>query len=614
MKTRALLSLWIMASLSMWMAFAGLAWSLDQENSQDEVTGKARTTASAIVLDLDGDGIETIGRKAKVLFDHEDDGFAELTGWVSPDDALLVLDRNGDGQIDNGTELFGNNTVLPNGSSAENGFVALKELDSTKDGVIDAQDARWSELWLWQDRNSDGTVDDGELITLENAGINCLKLGYEIVDDIDEHGNTRRQKGSFVHEDGTSGDMMGVWFGTEKVFRKEREKIAVTEDLSHLPDMEGHGIVPDLHQAIARDESGALRAILTQYLECDSVIRRQALVWDVIFVWSGVMDTPKAGFGRYLADARKMRAIEKFLGHPYAHADINAYTEQCYIEGAFDLLAGVVSAQLDFRSHSKDWYAMVRKAVRNAKRNKTRVDVSEPLGELIAVYKKGTFDDYVTIAQLGYQLSIYNDTTTAFHQALMAEIRQNKKIFESEIDYERFVGLFSMVRRYEINPDPDGTLSNNNHELSTILIGGDDGEMLVGDKNNDIFWAGAGNDRIYGGPGNDVYFFCRGDGHDVLSDGDGFDVVRFGGGILPDDIELTASEQSDEPVDWAIRIRGTGDTLTIAKGLNNDSGETSIEQFEFLDGTVWSMKEILGKLQAGIRVSGTQEDASAKKK
>ena len=81
-----------------------------------------------IILDLDGDGVETTGVKAGAYFDHAGDGFAEQTGWVGADDGLLVYDRNGNGVIDSGAELFGNNTMLANGSKAANGFEALKEL------------------------------------------------------------------------------------------------------------------------------------------------------------------------------------------------------------------------------------------------------------------------------------------------------------------------------------------------------------------------------------------------------------------------------------------------------------------------------------------------------
>ena len=67
---------------------------------------KAKQASSPLILDLDGDGVETLGQDTGVFFDHDANGFAQLSGWVAPDDGLLVWDRNGNGQIDDGSELF----------------------------------------------------------------------------------------------------------------------------------------------------------------------------------------------------------------------------------------------------------------------------------------------------------------------------------------------------------------------------------------------------------------------------------------------------------------------------------------------------------------------------
>nr|WP_246432181.1 hypothetical protein [Xanthomonas theicola] len=81
-----------------------------------------------LTLDLDGDGIETISADRGVMFDHDGDGVRSGSGWVSADDGLLVMDRNGNGVIDNGGELFGADTMLSNGGKAASGFDALRDL------------------------------------------------------------------------------------------------------------------------------------------------------------------------------------------------------------------------------------------------------------------------------------------------------------------------------------------------------------------------------------------------------------------------------------------------------------------------------------------------------
>src|SRR5690606_1887664 len=103
---------------------------------------------------------------------------SERTGWGSPDDGLLVHDRNGDGRINNGTELFGNHSILSNGQTAENGFQALAEYDDNGDGVVDAQDASYSRLQVWRDINGNGISDVGELQSLADAGVLSISTDY----------------------------------------------------------------------------------------------------------------------------------------------------------------------------------------------------------------------------------------------------------------------------------------------------------------------------------------------------------------------------------------------------------------------------------------------------
>jgi len=88
-----------------------------------------------LVLDLDGDGITTTSVINGPWFDHDSNGFAERSGWINPYDGFLVMDRNGNGFIDDGKELFGNETILSNGIKAANGFEALDELDGNH-GVL----------------------------------------------------------------------------------------------------------------------------------------------------------------------------------------------------------------------------------------------------------------------------------------------------------------------------------------------------------------------------------------------------------------------------------------------------------------------------------------------
>ncbi len=117
-----------------------------------------------LVLDLDGDGLELSALAgSNTFFDLDNNDFAERTAWVSADDAFLALDRDSNGTIDNGSELFGDATPINGGTEiAADGFSALSDLDSNADGVIDANDAQFADLRVWQDLNQNGFSDAGE--------------------------------------------------------------------------------------------------------------------------------------------------------------------------------------------------------------------------------------------------------------------------------------------------------------------------------------------------------------------------------------------------------------------------------------------------------------------
>ena len=98
--------------------------------------------------------------------------------------------------------MFGSNTPLADGTLADNGFQVLAELDDNGDGVIDTNDSVFNELKIWQDTNQNGLVDDGEMSTLSDAGIQGIHTSFENTSFIDENGNKHLQTGSVLLENG----------------------------------------------------------------------------------------------------------------------------------------------------------------------------------------------------------------------------------------------------------------------------------------------------------------------------------------------------------------------------------------------------------------------------
>ena len=159
-----------------------------------------------LALDLNGDGVvSTLSLAKGVHFDLDNSGFAEKTGWVAPEDGFLVLDRNGNNQIDGGSELFGTETTLASGQKATNGFEALKEFDQNGDGKIDSADEVYANLKIWQDKNSNGLADEGELFTLAELSVASIGVNYKNQKFTDSSGTLHQQSGLFIRDDGSSG-------------------------------------------------------------------------------------------------------------------------------------------------------------------------------------------------------------------------------------------------------------------------------------------------------------------------------------------------------------------------------------------------------------------------
>ncbi|MBX3678890.1 MAG: cadherin-like domain-containing protein [Rhodocyclaceae bacterium] len=184
-----------------------------------------------IVIDLDRDGIETVSRaNSGGSFDLFGNGHAIESGWVGADDGMLAIDLNGNGRIDDISELFGGNTK-------GDGFAKLAQFDSNGDGVVNADDADFAKLSIWQDANGNHQTDAGELRSLADAGVASLKVGYEELPFLDAQGNLHLERSSATMSDGTSVDMTDVYFN---VSRADADAAGVNlSSMSDLLDMGG---------------------------------------------------------------------------------------------------------------------------------------------------------------------------------------------------------------------------------------------------------------------------------------------------------------------------------------------------------------------------------------
>jgi hypothetical protein len=178
-----------------------------------------------IIIDLQGKGIRLSSPAEGVFFDLRANGTPRRYSWPesNTENAFLALDRNHNGLIDNGAELFGNVTSQPKGLK-RNGFIALAEYDKPEnggnaDGQIDAHDAIYSGLLLWIDQNRNGRSEPEELSTLDARGVTSISLGVKLDQRRDQYGNLFRFRSRI--ESAASGSA-GPWAWDVLLQRDER--------------------------------------------------------------------------------------------------------------------------------------------------------------------------------------------------------------------------------------------------------------------------------------------------------------------------------------------------------------------------------------------------------
>ncbi len=184
----------------------GTAYSISDYVNSAYKAPDLTLTASPIVLDLTGNGIESVSAEQGVQFDLLGTGQKVQTGWVSPGAAFLALDKDNSGSIESGKELFGNQ------SGAANGYEELAKYDENNDGVINASDSIYNKLLLWQDTNMNGVSDTGELSSLADTGVSSINVNYNTVSETVTGGNQIRQRSFFTFENGTTGNTADIWF------------------------------------------------------------------------------------------------------------------------------------------------------------------------------------------------------------------------------------------------------------------------------------------------------------------------------------------------------------------------------------------------------------------
>lgn len=524
-----------------------------------------------LAFDLNGDGIvSTLSLAGGVHFDVDNNGFAERTAWIGADDGLLALDRDNNGLIESGAELFGTETLLSNGDLAKNGFEALKEFDDNNDGVIDANDAVFTDLKMWIDADSDGISDESELVSLADLEIQSINLNYIQNVFNDANGVQHREESS---AETITDDVLvnTLWFQAEyqntvPVETLRAGGIEIPDTIAELPDVKAFGNLYSLHQAMALDASGDLQALVELFTQEIDPATRKELVDEILIVWSGQQATDPDSRGYYI-DGQELGVIETFLGQPALQDNPDKFYGAS-LNRLYDGFKRSVYAQMLIDSHASDLFSQIEinnEGGETVFKLDDLVDYTSLLFDIADVTQSGLDLDkakrtLVDAYDLVQGLDPYDQSQTLindFKQAMLSAA--NDYVFEAN----QLVGEVLFAGNDVITTaDADDLLNSS--------TGDDHVNTLEGD---DTVYAGAGNDTVFGGSDDDTLYGEEGDdklnggeGNDSLFGGEGDDLLT--GGAGDDTIYIVKGEGSDDlELDLAVALATGVDTIVFSDDI-----------------------------------------------
>ena len=581
-----------------------------------------------LALDLDGDGIETVATKgfAGALFDHRSQGIRTATGWISADDGLLVRDLNGNGIIDNGAELFGDNTKLADGSFAKNGYAALAELDSNGDGIVSAADAAFQTLRVWQDLNQDGISQTNELRTLEELGIQSLDVAYKDVNKNLGNGNTLAQQGSYTKKDGTTAQAGDLLLAADNLYSRFKDKVELTAEQAKAANLSGIGRLRDLREAAAL--SGDLANVLKAYSAADTKEAQMALLDSLIHEWAETdsewgkkppmrlstdwTQTANEGIALTPSQAERLKNNRLMFLSEKAQAAIDAARDRIAV---LDAYTGQDSSTLYYMSEedalnivkvTNDTYESLAKNIYQSLLFQTRL--LPYLNQISFKMENDTFTlDFSGLVQAFNHVKETNPQKAFVDLAEMlayGELRfwyEGRRLMAGYVEEAKKAGKFEDYQKVlgeetvALLAKTSGTQADDT--LQNVGFGNNKNVSLYGNDGNDTLIGGAGNDYLDGGSGSDTYVFGKGFGQDTVHNYDYStgrkDIIRFTDGITADMLNFTRSDD-----DLLIKAKDGSGQVTVQYYFQNDgSGAYRIDEIHFDNGKVLDVAAVKALVQ-----------------
>lgn len=519
--------------------------------------GAAKQAAQArdpLVIDLGTPGIELTSVENGVYFDLDKNGFAEKTAWIGREDGFLALDRNGNGFIDDGGELFGDQVIMSNGKTSSSGFEALKDLDTNNDGIINKDDEQFKNLRVWIDADQNGISAPDELKTLDELRITSINLDHINKDTVDSETGTAVTESSIVNfSNGAAREIAEHWFEVKPHDTEERDD----EGNKIIADsVESFGNVKNLSSAIAEDETGELGALVDEFKTSSNYFEKRVLIKKILYFItdSALIDSNLRGGN---IDARDLHVIEQFMGDNFIGADGSSVPNS---------VAAPILKNVYYKIENMYFNLLNKQTVVGNYLNMIHAEVDESGNRVLDF----SLFNYMIGMDMYYGLDV-DDIVYGIASWLKeydtvcntAELAGFSDTFGSLTD--RFANISDIVNILEVK---FGSVADDN------LNGTNSSEIIWGDSGNDTINAGAGNDFIYGGTGDDIlnggngddtYYFEKNHGNDIIHDTEGNNKLVFTDGISADDYDISI----DAKLGFVLTHKETGETISTPDFLTN---------------------------------------------
>ncbi|MDE5873313.1 MAG: hypothetical protein K2H07_05305, partial [Lachnospiraceae bacterium] len=358
------------------------------------------------------------------------------------------------------------------------------QYDQNGDGVIDATDEIFANLRVWQDKNSNGVTDEGELHTLADLGISSISL------------NTSKEDGRRVSQvsfkNGTSVKMGEFDFAAKYYDAKEKHNIEISPEIAGLPNIQSMGNVESLHTMMQLDETGVLKGYVEQFIASTSRGEREKILTKIIYFITGAENVMAGSRGTEF-DAQKLAVIEAFMGEPFVGtAGVNPVnTAAELLEDMYIDIYNAYYSMLSEQAYMKDFISMTIWTEDESGRKYLNTDI---FNEFVSFCMENGCDMTDVVADMARYISSVNVKNEDNFRDFLAG-------YANCMDYVHAVADARSKHVYYFQEQDNTYQAGKNVD---IIFGGKHNDWIYGGNGGDFIYGEEGDDKIYGQGGEDV--------------------------------------------------------------------------------------------------------------